>query len=421
MVFKKVCAGLLSALLTVSVMSVCAVDANALTPTYTCSASYKTSKYYKQLCNVKLTGNCADDIVNIARSQVGYHEGTSNKELAGAGTKVEGVEGGNFTEYGYFFNNGKSGYGSWCAYFVNWCARQAGISPNIIYAKDGYVESILNYYKKGINGTWYKGPHYGGTYVPKKGDIAIIDFVGDYNGGDHIGIVSKDAKDLTYFDIIGGNEGDTVCDGYFADFMEGQRHTDSIVGFFHPDYYKNSYVDDPTNPENYASSSRTLKVNSRGDDVKFLQAVLYQLKYLKKTSDIDGVFGKGTEEALKRYQKDRGLKDDGIYGAGTRAKIEADWDIIYDKLFNSQISGNKTGLVGQIEDATFDHAVVGDVNGDDEISLVDVTELQKYIAKLINSDSFGTMSQLDVNCDDSITVEDVVTLQRHIAGLINIY
>lgn len=48
-----------------------------LTPSYTPSASYRSGKYYTQLCNVSLTGNQRTDLVNVARSQLGYHEGNN--------------------------------------------------------------------------------------------------------------------------------------------------------------------------------------------------------------------------------------------------------------------------------------------------------------------------------------------------------
>ena len=41
-----------------------------LTPSYTPSASYRSGKYYTQLCNVSLTGNQRTDLVNVARSQL---------------------------------------------------------------------------------------------------------------------------------------------------------------------------------------------------------------------------------------------------------------------------------------------------------------------------------------------------------------
>ena len=60
-----------------------------------------------------------------------------------------------------------------------------------------------------------------------------------------------------------------------------------------------------------------LKVGSRGEDVKKLQA--------KLGLGADGIFGKGTEDAVKSFQTKSGLTPDGIVGEGT-----------WNKLFGSQ-------------------------------------------------------------------------------------
>jgi peptidoglycan hydrolase-like protein with peptidoglycan-binding domain len=51
-----------------------------------------------------------------------------------------------------------------------------------------------------------------------------------------------------------------------------------------------------------------LKVGSKGEDVKKLQA--------KLGLGADGVFGSGTEAAVKKWQSSNGLTADGIVGAG---------------------------------------------------------------------------------------------------------
>lgn len=59
----------------------------------------------------------------------------------------------------------------------------------------------------------------------------------------------------------------------------------------------------------------TIKIGSKGEDVKFLQTVL-GLK-------ADGDFGKKAEEAVKKFQKEHGLTADGVVGRYTWVKIEA--------------------------------------------------------------------------------------------------
>ncbi len=61
--------------------------------------------------------------------------------------------------------------------------------------------------------------------------------------------------------------------------------------------------------------SRYLKMGSKGDDVKKVQARLIVLGYLDDKAD--GIFGKLTLAAVKAYQKDQEIKVDGIVGPVT--------------------------------------------------------------------------------------------------------
>lgn len=66
----------------------------------------------------------------------------------------------------------------------------------------------------------------------------------------------------------------------------------------------------------------------RGDEgaaVKLLQGVLAKLNY--EVTDIDGVFGRETLDAVKSFQADYGLDDDGVAGVDTvTAMIDALWN-----------------------------------------------------------------------------------------------
>lgn len=66
----------------------------------------------------------------------------------------------------------------------------------------------------------------------------------------------------------------------------------------------------------------------RGDEgaaVKLLQGVLAKLNY--EVTEIDGVFGRETLDAVKSFQADYGLDDDGVAGVDTvTAMIDALWN-----------------------------------------------------------------------------------------------
>jgi peptidoglycan hydrolase-like protein with peptidoglycan-binding domain len=61
-----------------------------------------------------------------------------------------------------------------------------------------------------------------------------------------------------------------------------------------------------------------LKRGMKGDAVRALQAQLVGLGY---QIAVDGSFGAKTEEAVKQYQRDHGLKEDGSVGRKTRSKL----------------------------------------------------------------------------------------------------
>lgn len=86
------------------------------------SDTYKDSKYYTYLTDIKLTGDAPTDILAVALSQLGYTESDSVDDLSG----LTGGSG-DFTEYNLNFGDFSAGYGYyWCASFVSFCLLQSG-------------------------------------------------------------------------------------------------------------------------------------------------------------------------------------------------------------------------------------------------------------------------------------------------------
>lgn len=79
-----------------------------------------------------------------------------------------------------------------------------------------------------------------------------------------------------------------------------------------------------------------LKVGSKGEDVKKLQQ--------KLGLGADGIFGKGTEEAIKNYQTKNGLVPDGIVGEQTWQKIMGSAVLITEPAPVTQSIANVGGL-----------------------------------------------------------------------------
>ena len=177
---------------------------------YTTSTAYKNSIYYTKLIDVPITGDYRTDLVNVALSQVGYHEGDSSADLGGGNDS--GSE--NYTEYAYW--RGLQG-NPWCAMFIGWCAVQAGIPQTILNNRGTYATT------NDMGVEWHLND---GDYTPKKGDLFIWDSTGrtpSPDRGEHIGIVT--GVDSGYVYTVEGNSDNQVGEHSYS------RSNSNIVGY----------------------------------------------------------------------------------------------------------------------------------------------------------------------------------------------
>jgi len=123
-------------------------------------------------------------IVEIALSQDGYEEGENNWNKYGE-------------EYG--MNNEP-----WCDIFVWWCAKETGISEDII-PKFAYVPDTANWYDR--CGRYMNSRRWGGDYYPQVGDLILFDW-DETSISDHIGIVTSVDGNTVY--TIEGNKNNRV-------------------------------------------------------------------------------------------------------------------------------------------------------------------------------------------------------------------
>ncbi len=224
--------------------------ANAATMSYTPSAQYQSSKYYTALQNVVLTGDGATDLLNIALSQVGYHEGSSLSDLNGANTASSS----NYTEYGYWYghhilNKNNGHFYAWCAMFISWCARQAGISAGVI-SNAAYASASGNSHTfKNLTYTQRKNAS------PTPGDLI---FFGDE---EHVGIVYKvDASTVT---TIEGNADDCVR-------IKSYNISDTyIAGYGRPNYEQKYLSGSGMSIDAFNSILQTFKDTVYGHGVKY--------------------------------------------------------------------------------------------------------------------------------------------------------
>lgn len=158
--------------------------------------------------------------------------------------------------------------------------------------------------------------------------------------------ISSAYRTATYNRKIGGVSGSQHLYGLAADItiqdtsrlLEAAQYAEKIgfkgVGlddkyqnFLHLDTRKSkSFFRYRSDGSTYSVSSffTTVKLGSKGDDVKLLQTKLRKLGYKGKDGKeliCDGSFGANTEFALKNFQKKMKLEADGIAGPKTWAKL----------------------------------------------------------------------------------------------------
>ncbi|MBQ9161819.1 MAG: CHAP domain-containing protein [Clostridia bacterium] len=201
---------------------------------YTFSDSYKTSVWYQNFSQLELTENHRNNVLKIAISQLGYHEGDVG-DYSGINTKSSN----NCTEYARIYSKNYNDYCfDWCATFVNWCLNQAHV--DYAYGEMSCQRWIEDFF---IPEKLYKeGKAYGGTYIPKPADLIFFDW--DKTGGwsDHIGFVLYTTDTHVY--TIEGNTSDNVGLKSYA-LSDAQ-----IMGYGTPKYKESTEVTFDYSPSN---------------------------------------------------------------------------------------------------------------------------------------------------------------------------
>ncbi len=258
-------------------------------------------------------------LVACAKSQVGYLEKRSNAQLddktANAGSAnwnkyARDID----TKYPNFYNGKKNGY-SWCDIFVDWCFIECF----------GYEKALKMLYqptKSAGAGCKYSADYYRAHNAfyrqPQVGDQV---FFGDYGNEGHTGIVvAVNGNIITTVEgnTSGGYGVESNGDGVYL--KKYNISTQYIPGFGRPNWGVVS--SNVVNEEATATVSYpTIKLGSKGSDVKKAQQLLIAKGYSCGAAGADGDFGAATYNAVKKFQADNGLEADGIVGANTWAAL----------------------------------------------------------------------------------------------------
>ena len=258
-------------------------------------------------------------LVNCAKSQVGYLEKRSNAQLD---NKTANAGSANWNKYARdidnkypnFYNGKKNGY-SWCDIFVDWCFIECfGYEKalKMLYqptkSAGAGCKYSANYYK--VHNAFYQQPQVGDQV-----------FFGDYGNEGHTGIVvAVNGNIITTVEgnTSGGYGVESNGDGVYL--KKYNISTQYIPGFGRPNWGVVS-SDDGNEEGSVTVSYPTIKLGSKGADVKKAQQLLIAKGYSCGSAGADGDFGAATYNAVKKFQADNGLEADGIVGAKTWAAL----------------------------------------------------------------------------------------------------
>lgn len=162
------------------------------------------------------TGSHIADLIGVAKTQLGY------TELDGSGNPIPSTSDGGYTKYGASFGEPN---GAWCAYFISWCASQAGI-PSSIVPRLGNCGTLTDWYQ---SRSIYHSRSSG--YVPKPGDMVFFNWSGGASA-QHIGIVTG-VSGGNLFTIEGNTDGD---EGYMCNGRTRELNASYVLGYGVPNY-----------------------------------------------------------------------------------------------------------------------------------------------------------------------------------------
>ena len=155
------------------------------------TADVETAEDWKKtFANVELTGVWADDVLAIAKTQLGYTESTKNYIVQSDGETIKG-----YTRYGAWYG---IPYGDWCAMFASFCIHYAQVEDMPLgSACRLWIEDLeeVGLYEAAAE------------HTPQPGDLIFFAF--DEEGvSDHVGIVSEVTEEKVT--VIEGNSSNRV-------------------------------------------------------------------------------------------------------------------------------------------------------------------------------------------------------------------
>jgi peptidoglycan hydrolase-like protein with peptidoglycan-binding domain len=224
------------------------------------------------------------ELIDFCESKLGtnYVYGSKGEVLTDA--KLEQLK----RMYPSYIKDEKSKIGTWCtdcSGLISWCT-------GIVRGSSQYKESAtkvltIDKISQAVAGCFLWRSGHIGVYI---GNGKCIEA-----RGSAYGVVKTNVSDRTFTHILWGKD---------------------------IDYSNTNVTNNNDNKVNEWSSRPLLMNGSNSAVVMKLQAHLNAINFTVGNAGIDGKFGKGTESAVKQYQKYKGLSQDGKVGSRTWSALE---------------------------------------------------------------------------------------------------
>ena len=295
-------------------------------------STYKSSKYYKHVTSINLTGDNITDTLACALSQLGYYEGKTSGDFSGLYNTWDNYDSAKVTEFVYNYGDADdSGYKmAWCASFCSWALYQSRTTNHSTHSQScrnhigeqAYIWRECSCYQwadqlKRFN--LYSAR--GSGYTPKTGDLIFFKMDGGGSSwSNHIGLVR-------------------YCDGSKVYTVEGNRHN-------HVDLFSYSLTDTQIcgyGKLPYQTNDNVPKVDYTGKNKTEGQYITNNV-----TLAVSSTKGGTTSFSVGKYEMFNVTGFDGEY-----AKIEKDGKTGFAKLTSSTIQVTATKALKKIN-VTFD-------------------------------------------------------------------
>ncbi len=156
-------------------------------------ADVESASVWERTLPTSLGDNWAENVVAVAKSQIGYTESTANYAV----DENNAIHG--YTRYGAWFGNP---YGDWCAMFASFCLHYAGVPQTSVPYASGCIYWVEQLQDAGL----YESA---ADCFPEPGFLVFFDTDGD-ELADHVGIVTEVAEDGESIQTVEGNIGGAV-------------------------------------------------------------------------------------------------------------------------------------------------------------------------------------------------------------------